>query len=361
MHFSETQPTACASISIIVPVYNGGKAFEHCLDSLKSLEPPPLEIIVVDDGSTDQSALLAARQGFRVISTSGRSGPANARNLGAKHAQGDLLFFVDADCSVMPDTIQRVKIIVGKNPYLDAFVGSYDDSPTAEGLLSKYKNLLHHYMHQKSGPVGSTFWGACGVIRRDIFEQFGGFNRTYSKASIEDIELGCRLIAAGKKIGMCPELQLTHHKRWRPLNLLYTDIFLRAIPWSRLILRSQKMENSLNTSKAARVRVFLSGLIVALVFGSLFFPSLLWLVAAASVILLSVDWPILSWFYQKKGLWFTLSIVPWHWFSHFYSGVSFAVAASMHAVDSMMGTEAKVVSAVGIPVTESVTETTVSI
>lgn len=317
-------------VTVVIPVYNGGKAFQHCLNSLSLASPAPDEIIVVDDGSTDESALVARRLGIEVFSTSGRKGPAEARNIGAKHAKGQILFFVDADCSVKPDAIQQIHAILEEDPQVDAIVGSYDDAPSANGLLSQYKNLLHHYMHQSSGPCGYTFWGACGAIRREVFEQVGGFDRTYSKASIEDIELGYRLVATGKRIRMNPEMQVTHHKRWRPLNLLHTDLFLRAIPWSRLILKSGRMENSLNISKLARLRVLLSGLIATSGIGALFFPSLFWLVGALLITLLIADLPILGWFYRKRGFWFTLAIVPWHWFSHFYSGIGFATAMILH-------------------------------
>ena len=326
-------------VSIVIPVYNGGKAFEHCLESVSCSISRPMEVIVVDDGSSDQSAVLARGLGYRVISTSGRCGPATARNLGAKHARGELLFFVDADCSIKPDTIDKLGAIFSDHPAIDAIVGSYDETPSAPGLLSQYKNLLHHYMHQTSGSEGSTFWGACGAIRREVFEEFGGFDRTYSKASIEDIELGYRLVAAGRKIRMCPELQVTHHKRWQPLNLFYTDVFLRAIPWSKLILKSSGMNNSLNTSIAARLRVALSGLIVASLVGALFLPALLWLAVILVGILIVADWSILNWFYRKKGFWFTAAILPWHWLSHFYSGVSFAWVASMHTLDNLCGSK----------------------
>jgi glycosyltransferase involved in cell wall biosynthesis len=317
-------------ISVIIPVFNGGQAFELCLEALDKITPRPDQIIVVDDGSTDRSASTAREMGFHVISTPGRTGSANARNMGVRHAIGEVLFFVDADCSVKPDVIGRVRSLIEKHPEIDAFVGSYDDAPTAKNLLSQYKNLLHHFTHQMSAPDGYTFWGACGVIRREAFEQLGGFDRSYSQASIEDIELGYRLKAAGKIIRMCPELQVTHHKPWRPLKLLQTDLFLRAIPWGRLILKTGKMANSLNISRVARLRVALSGLIALCLVVAILFPPILWIAAALAALLLIADWPVLCWFYRKRGLGFTLAILPWHWFSHFYSGVGFALATMIH-------------------------------
>lgn len=319
-----------ARISVIIPVFDGGQAFQHCLESLDNVVPRPDQIIVVDDGSTDGSASRARKMGFEVISTSRRTGAANARNLGAQHAIGEHLLFVDADCSVKPDVIERVRSLIIENPRIHAFVGSYDDAPTASNLLSQYKNLLHHLTHQRSAQEGYTFWGACGVIRREVFEQLGGFDCKYSQASIEDIELGYRLKAAGKRIRMCPDLQVTHHKRWGPLKLLHTDFFLRAIPWSRLILKTGKMANSLNISRGARMRVAISGLIPICLIVAILFPKTLWIALGLFALLLIADWKVLCWFYRKRGLSFTLAVLPWHWFSHFYSGVGFALAFAIH-------------------------------
>jgi len=322
--------------SVIVPVYNGGLAFEACLESLKVARPAPAEIIVVDDGSTDGSADRARRAGLKVLSTpKGRSGPATARNLGAQEATGDILFFVDADCSLAPDALSHIEAIFESDPQVAAVVGSYDEEPSARNLLSQYKNLLHHYVHHNSGPTGFTFWGACGVIRREDFDAVGGFDTSYNTASIEDIDLGYRLRAAGKEIRMYPALQVKHHKCWRPKNLFHADFFLRAIPWSRLILRTGKMENSLNISRVARLRVALSGALAASSVISILFPMMLWVVGALALMLLACDWSVISWFGRKRGVGFALAVVPWHWFSHFYSGCGLLVAMFQHWMDGL--------------------------
>ena len=90
-------------VSLLVPVYNGGANWARALEALAALEPAPYEIIVIDDGSTDDSKQLAQVRGFTVAETAApRSGPAIARNLGAERARGEILFFVDADVLVPP-------------------------------------------------------------------------------------------------------------------------------------------------------------------------------------------------------------------------------------------------------------------
>ena len=83
------------TISVIIPVHNGGADFRRCLVSLAAAVSPPREIIIVADGDTDGSWRLADSFGAQVLRLDGPGGPARARNLGARKAQGDILFFLD--------------------------------------------------------------------------------------------------------------------------------------------------------------------------------------------------------------------------------------------------------------------------
>lgn len=253
-------------VSVIIPVHNGGDSFRRCLSSLAKTTPPPSEIIVVADGDTDGSWLLAKEFNAKVLRINARGGPAQARNLGAKAAQGDILFFVDADVVVYPDTISQVASTFSREPDLAALIGSYDDAPGATNFLSQYRNLLHHYVHQTGCEEASTFWGACGAIRRQVFLSLGGFDESYRQPSIEDIELGYRLKQAGYRIRLCKDLQVKHLKRWEMGSLLKADFFYRALPWTELILRDRQLINDLNLQVSSRVSVMLVfGLLSALV------------------------------------------------------------------------------------------------
>jgi len=175
------------TISVIIPVYNGGKNFHRCLSSLAEAIPSPDAITVVADGDTDGSWRVAEQFGARVIRIPGPGGPARARNIGAHAAQGDILLFIDADVAVYPDILSRVAAAFRCEPDLAAVFGCYDDAPTETNFLSQYKNLLHHYVHQTASEKASTFWGACGAIRREVFLALGGFDETYRW--LEDVEL----------------------------------------------------------------------------------------------------------------------------------------------------------------------------
>lgn len=249
-------------ISVVIPSYNGGAQLEACLSAIARLTTPPSEIIVVDDGSTDDSIQKAAAAGIRTLATAGREGPAVARNIGAQAATGDIVFFVDADVCVHEDAIERLDADFA-DPGIDAVIGSYDDDPSSRDFLSQYKNLMHCFVHQNARSEASTFWSGCGAVRRDVFLAMSGFDASYKRPAIEDIELGYRLCKAGRRILLDRELRVKHLKKWTFWGLLKTDILDRGIPWTELILRDQKMPNDLNVQISQRVSIGLVYLMLA--------------------------------------------------------------------------------------------------
>lgn len=246
-----------SSVSVIIPAYDAASFLDACLTHLSGSTTAPLECIVVDDGSTDDTAAVAARHGATVLSTGGRRGPAHARNLGARHAGGDVLFFLDADVCVHPGTLHSVATSFDQDPALDALIGSYDDAPESADFLSQYKNLMHAYVHQNGRREATTFWSGCGAIRRGVFLEHSGFDESYDRPAIEDIELGYRLARAERKIVLDPALSVTHLKKWTFWGLVKSDIFDRGIPWTELILRDRCMPNDLNVQLSQRVSVAL--------------------------------------------------------------------------------------------------------
>lgn len=310
-------------ISVIIPVYNGRHTLPRCLTALNQTRYAGWECLVIDDGSTDDSAAIAHAYGAQL--TSGpRGGPAQARNRGAQTARGDILFFIDADVCVRPDTLALVAATLAAHPQPAACFGSYDDRPVETNFLSQYRNLLHHYVHQHSHSQASTFWSGCGAIRRDVFLEMGGFDVVaFPRPSIEDIELGVRLCAAGYHIRLEKQLQVTHLKRWTAGQVVITDVRDRAIPWSRLIVRGGTAVNDLNLQTSQRV----STVAAFLGLGALFltFFSVCWLVGAATAVTLLIwlNRDFYRFLQHKRGALFMLAAMPWHWLYFLYSGASF--------------------------------------
>lgn len=319
------------SVSVIVPVRNGGEKFRCCLLSILAARQKPEEVIVVADGDTDGSGVMAASMGIRVISTGPSPlGPAGARNAGAQAATGDILFFVDADVEMHHDCVGLVRKFFVKNPSMAAAIGSYDDAPFETNFFSQYKNLFHRYTHQRARSEASTFWGACGAVQREVFFETGGFDERFTRPSIEDIELGYRLKKSGHRIRLLKNLQVKHLKEWRFMSLLKSDIFDRAIPWTRLILKQKRIPSDLNlkiTDRISCLAVF--GLIMSLPFT--FMNRWLWIVAGVClslIIILNKD--LYLYFLRLRGVVFAVKSMLFHWLYLCYSGLSFMFGKMSH-------------------------------
>ncbi len=247
------------TISVIVPVYNNASALRSCLGAVCTSRYPRYECIVVDDGSTDGSGEVAKSFPVRLVEVpGGPRGPAYARNRGAEAARGDILLFVDADVVLQPDTLSRVADALSQRPDVDAVFGSYDDRPRDLSFLSQYKNLFHHFVHQQGHEEAGTFWSGCGAIRRDAFHAIGGFDEVrHPRSSGEDIELGYRLRAGGRKVLLNKHIQVQHLKQWTLKGMLVSDIRERALPWTRLILEYGTLPNDLNLRVSQRVSALL--------------------------------------------------------------------------------------------------------
>lgn len=249
-------------VSIVIPVFNGGSDLEDCLAAIAKLSYPVHECILVDDASTDgQTARVAQNHGARLIQLPEQGGPANARNLGVEAASGDLVFFVDADVLVHPETLGVGVSVLEAHPQAAAVFGSYDDEPGDPSFLSQYRNLLHHWVHQTSGTQASTFWTGCGLIRRDAFLEIGGFKTSYRKPSIEDIELGSRLYLSGQDLRLEQSMLCKHLKKWTFWNMVKTDIFQRGVPWAALLLENPGVPRGLNLSMNSRLATVFAGLL----------------------------------------------------------------------------------------------------
>lgn len=272
-------------VSVIVPAYNAEATITECLTALRAAILPEDELILFDDGSTDATRNIAEAAGARIETNAGRpKGPAYGRNAAAATATKPYLMFVDADVIIAPDAIDRLMDEVRTTGAVAAF-GSYDDHPRSRRLPALYANLRHHFVHQSGCREATTFWSGIGLMKADVFREFGGYDDVlFAHPSIEDVELGMRLINAGKRIRLVPGAQGTHWKDWTLWRVWHTDVVRRALPWSRLIADGQLAEADLNLARKERVLALLAlGVPVTLVGGIFVHP--LWLATAALVAL----------------------------------------------------------------------------
>lgn len=332
---------ACAmqtgrSLSVIVPMYNASATIERCLAPLIAMleRGDVSEIIVVDDCSTDGCAGIAA--GYptvRLERMARQAGPGAARNHGARLASGCYLWFVDSDV-IVADHCARVLSQAFAESGAGAIFGCYDDSPAAPNFLSQYKNLAHRYYHVGGSANASTFWAGCGAVERELFVELGGFAaHRYPRPSIEDIELGYRVVDAGRRILLRRDLEGKHLKQWRLKQLLHTEIFQRAIPWSRLMLERRHLSDDLNVATGERLRALLAvACVPALLLWIVGWASS-WLPALALAGAALANLRFIRFFKAQRGASFAARAFLYHQLYYLYSSAAFAYASLRHFVD----------------------------
>lgn len=230
-------------LTAIVPATNTPPTLDRCLEAIARAHDGPEQVIVATDPP--------------------HAGPAQARNSVVGPGCEDVLVFIDADVLVHRDAFIRIRERFDRDAGLAAVFGSYDDEPDARQLISRFRNLLHHHVHQRSGGPAGTFWAGLGAVRRTAFVRAGGFDgRRFDRPSVEDIDLGMRLVAQGERIELDTHLQGTHLKRWTLRNMIRTDFRQRGIPWTALMLLRGSSTTKLNLGWSHRASAVMSVLLL---------------------------------------------------------------------------------------------------
>lgn len=247
------------SVSVIVPAYNAQATIGPCLDAIRAALQPGDEMIVYDDGATDNTNAMAKAAGALILRNEGSpKGPGFGRNAAASVAQADLLLFVDADVVIAPDVLDLLAQEIADTGAIAAF-GSYDDRPRSDRYTSLYANLRHHFVHQNGPNEATTFWSGIGMIDRETFLAFGGYDTDlFAHPSIEDVELGVRLKLKGLKIRLVHHAFGTHCKDWSLWRVWHTDVVRRAYPWSELIADGRTQGLDLNVASGERITALMA-------------------------------------------------------------------------------------------------------
>lgn len=304
-------------LSVIVPAFRAENTIQSCLSALFDAGFRPEDVTVIDDGSPDRTGEIARAAGVHVISNPEPTRPARARNKGAAQAEGDILVFVDAD--VIVHSVLRSKVEQNfQDPSLTAVIGSYDDAPTAPSVVSRYRNILHHVTHQDAAGDIDTFWSGIGAVRRESFEAAGGFDPQWE--DIEDVELGLRMTANGGRIRLDPTMLGTHLKDWTVRGMFRTDLYGRAVPWTRLLRSGRMPVGTLNTSGRHRVSAGAVALAVLAIPTMLFTSMAAWLFLVSALVFLLANLSLMKRLAGAGGVAFALSSLPYHAL-HYLAGI----------------------------------------
>jgi glycosyltransferase involved in cell wall biosynthesis len=165
------------SFSVIVAAYNASATLTSCLESLRRLDPPATEIIIVDDASTDDTARLASAPDLQLVRLKTNLGPGLARNAGAAKARGDHLAFTDADCEVPSDWLLRLAEAF-RDQDVCGVTGPYSGASSDRFLPNWIDRFLRHQQRDLPDRIESSITANLSVRRAD-FEAVGGFAEYY--------------------------------------------------------------------------------------------------------------------------------------------------------------------------------------
>ena len=198
-------------VSVVVCTYNGFRGIRDCMEGLMRLEYPDFEVIVVNDGSTDQTAQIVSEYPFRLISTENR-GLSSARNTGMLAATGDIVAYTDDDARPDPHWLQYLAHSFKK--YGFSGVGGPNIAPAGDGLVADcVANAPGGPVHVLlSDRIAEHIPGCNMAFRHDVLQQVAGCDPIYRVAG-DDVDLCWRVQRAGGTIGFHPAALVWHHRR----------------------------------------------------------------------------------------------------------------------------------------------------
>lgn len=329
-------PQSVLRLSIIVPYHRNRSHLQRCLEGLRravsALGRGQLDaLIVVADGATEDVRDLVCRDAREyIVAIPGPRGPATARNRAAELAAGDVLVFVDSDVVVHEDALQRLAARFESDRDLGAVFGAYDDKAADAGFISQGRNLAHSYVHQRSHGEARTFWAGLGAVRASLFAAVGGFDERFTRPSVEDIDLGYRLHAAGVRILLDPQVQATHLKRWTFMAGLVTDIRDRGIPWTQLLPRYGGLHGDLNLTITGRLCVVAAWGLAVSIASAMWWRAALVPAAASILILWGLEWGFYAFLARRRGWWGAAGYFPVQVVHHLGNGLAFAIGTLLH-------------------------------
>ena len=299
---SETTPSETTDglvVSFVIPALNEEKFIEQCLSSIDALNKPEqvseIEIVVVDNESTDRTVEISAAHGAIVVSCPpGR--PSLARNLGAKHARGDWLAFIDADCEPAKDwlghcfrsTQQQGVVAVG---------GRVLPPQHVKGWVARSAGVL--FYPPGDGETRDATWLTTQglMVSGRAFGVVGGFDETLT--TCEDCELGYRLLKHGRLVHN-PAAELVHHGESKTLHEVFAREAWRSTDNLRLALsRPSDLRNWLSVL----LPVLFSGLLLAGLVGlvvSVFTELSPWFGATSFLAGLALL-PLMTWYKTRRS------------------------------------------------------------
>ncbi|TAK45361.1 MAG: glycosyltransferase [Betaproteobacteria bacterium] len=199
-------------VSLVIPNHNGAATIERCVAAALASQHAKLEVIVVDDGSVDDSLERIRRLPCRVIALPRRRGAAAARNAGARESRGEVLFFTDADCLLQPDAVTQAVATLGGAADL-AVGGTYTPVAPEASFFDRFQSVFVHHFETRHAPHTDYLATHALAIAPGTLQRHGGFAED-GLPILEDVEFSHRLRRGGCRLVMNPAIQARHVFRY---------------------------------------------------------------------------------------------------------------------------------------------------
>ncbi|WP_165985679.1 glycosyltransferase family 2 protein [Streptomyces sp. YIM 98790] len=315
-------PAGTPLVSVIIPNYNYARTLRLCLESVRAQTHPNIELIVVDDRSTDNSAEIAREYGAEVTVTPTNIGAPAARNLGAERARGSVLFFLDSDVALAPDAVANAAALLSGDPAVGGVCGTYDAEPLIrDSLVEEVRSLqLYAWIHGGQGDI-STVYTALFAVRRDVWDEIGGFDPALRHS--ENADYGHRL-SARYRIVLTGSVH-GRHDHDDTLRVLISKMFHRARLHMPLYLRRPDFSGGPSNGLRGWATLAALGAVLTAPLAALAGPLVLLLPAVLLVLSVVCDARMYGMVLRRKGLWF------WLYFTAVWFLVNVTVALAVFA------------------------------
>jgi len=193
----------------VVPNRNGAETIGHCLEALYASNHDSFEVVVVDDCSEDNSVYTIKKFPCKLVELTSHAGAAAARNRGANISQGEIIFFTDADCLVLPDTLRIAEEAARKDGPQVVIGGTYTCRPFDRGFFSLFQSVFINYSELKKTGAPDYIATHAMVVHANTFKGSGGFREDFLPI-LEDVEYSHRLLRKGHILRMADRLLVKH-------------------------------------------------------------------------------------------------------------------------------------------------------
>jgi len=300
--------------SIIIPTFNDARNLQNLLKVLVPITPNNCEILIVDDGSADQTAKITNSFPVRYYRLKKNQGPAFARNFGAKEARGKILIFFDSDVIPYKNTLKELFLFFKKNPQAVIVSGFWDKHQQSKSFFPQYKALRDwsYFFNEAAKNNIYCFTPRVAAIAKKTFWQAGGFDTRYRKPDMEDFEFGTRL-AKIAHIYFEPKFLVKHE--YKGAIVQSRNYFKRAYFFTALILKYHQFCQTVATQSEA-LNALMAALILVVGFGVFLFPTLILALFLIKITYLFRQRKFIFYFLSERGGIFTLKSLFFNFFLH---------------------------------------------